>query len=173
MELVVIAKQHQELGVGEFDQAVGVRRPADLAFQGEVDEPRIVKGGDDLGGIIVRSVVGHHQGEIPIGLPKDALDGPAQELRPFRVGIPTVTLDRFSVRCGPALATALGHVRRHRAAQRARHRDPPLGAAKPPAKRVDRPRTKPTSIAVLPAAHHTLQDQAVTGDLDHLTSSPR
>jgi hypothetical protein len=98
MKLVIVAEEHNELGIGELDQAIEVRSPADGAVQRSIDDPRVAKGGDDPGGVVVRRVVGHHQGEIAITLPQDACYRPAQQARPVPSRNSDRDADAFSIR---------------------------------------------------------------------------
>ena len=97
MKLVIVTKQHDKLGLGKLDQPIGVCSPADVAVERSIDKPRIAKGGYDAGGVVVRRVVGHHQGEMTIALPKDTCDRPAKQSRSVPGGNADRNVDVFSI----------------------------------------------------------------------------
>lgn len=79
VELVIVAQQHDEVGLGQLDQPIGVRGPADVVLERSIDEAWIAKRGDDLGGVVIRGVVRYHQGQVAIALREHARDRPAQK----------------------------------------------------------------------------------------------
>jgi hypothetical protein len=97
MKLVIVTKEHDKLGLGKLDQPIGVRSPADVVVERSIHEPRIAKGGYDAGGVVVRRVVGHHQGEMAIALPEDTCDRPAKELRSIPGGNADRNVDAISI----------------------------------------------------------------------------
>ena len=85
MELVIVSGENQELSFGKLHQPIVFAARPMLRLR-EIDEPRIVKGGHNTGGVVVRRVIGHQQGETVIALPQNARDRPLQQSRPVAGG---------------------------------------------------------------------------------------